>query len=427
MAVEKEIREFTAIPTVAGTDLYLTQDSLNVTQKVTLDQIKAYCNVGGQPLNANLTSLAALSALVTGIVVKTGATSYTVRTLVAGSNKISITNADGVGAAPTLDVQEANLTIAQTQVTNLVANLAAKQPIDATLTALAGYNTNGILVQTATDTFAGRTIVCASIDQIVITNGDGVLGNPTLTLPQDISAASFVNFTSMILSSHTANRVVVSDGTKELISSAITNVQLGYLGDVTSLIQAQLNGKEPLIGTLSIAKGGTNANAFTTNQFLYYNGTSIVGSQLVRWYDSGGGALKLQLNLPGVSGYNSWIGLRHTNADPQVFTAENTDASNTFVIYSDSNGVSLSTNNVLRPLEFIINTIRGLVIAANGDVAVGISGADGLNTATGYLYIPSCAGTPIGVPTGVTGKIPIRYDSTNNILYAYSNAAWRVH
>lgn len=62
---------------------------------------------------------------------------------------------------------------------SIQGQLDNKQPLDATLTSLAAYNANGLLTQTAPDTFTGRVIVPTST-KIAVTNGNGVAGNPSI-------------------------------------------------------------------------------------------------------------------------------------------------------------------------------------------------------------------------------------------------------
>lgn len=57
------------------------------------------------------------------------------------------------------------------------------QPLDATLSALAGFNATGFLVQTGPDAFAGRTLTAAS-SRITITNPAGTAGNPALDVSE---------------------------------------------------------------------------------------------------------------------------------------------------------------------------------------------------------------------------------------------------
>ena len=93
-----------------------------------------------------------------------------------------------------------------------------KQPGDATLTALAGFNSNGIMVQTAADTFTSRTIDVGS--GLVIADGNGVAANPTINF--DTNALDTI--------APTANKgdIIVHDGTN--------NIAISVGADGTALI-----------------------------------------------------------------------------------------------------------------------------------------------------------------------------------------------
>lgn len=69
----------------------------------------------------------------------------------------------------------------------------SSQPVDTDLTAVAALSANGIVARTGTGTAEARTIT-GTANQVVVTDGDGVAGNPTLALPQSIHTAGTPQF-----------------------------------------------------------------------------------------------------------------------------------------------------------------------------------------------------------------------------------------
>lgn len=124
--------------------------------------LSGYGITDAQPLDSDLTALAGLAT--TGLIARTGSGSVATRTLTAPAAGIAVSNGDGVAGNPTL----------------ALAN---------DLSAVEGLSGTGIAVRTAADTWTNRTIT-GTAGQLTVSNGDGVAGNPTLSLPSTITQAT---------------------------------------------------------------------------------------------------------------------------------------------------------------------------------------------------------------------------------------------
>ena len=125
---------------------------------------------------------------------------------------------DGTAITPTA----AQLNFVTGVTSAIQTQLNAKQTLDATLTALAAYNTAGLITQTAADTFTGRTITAGT--GITVTNGDGVSGNPTI-------AATISTTDTNLTGGYTTT--AVSDGTK---SASVTYTPSPAGGNMRTII-----------------------------------------------------------------------------------------------------------------------------------------------------------------------------------------------
>ncbi len=124
---------------------------------------------GGQPADADLDALSALAG--TGVAVRTAADTWALRTLQAPAAGFTITNPAGVAGDPTF----------------VLAN---------DLNALEGIGTTGLAARTAANTWTTRTLTAPAAG-FTITDGDGVAGNPTFVLANDLAGLEGIGTTGI--------------------------------------------------------------------------------------------------------------------------------------------------------------------------------------------------------------------------------------
>lgn len=70
------------------------------------------------------------------------------------------------------------------------------------------------------------------------------------------------------------------------------------------------------------------------------------------------------------------------------------------------------------------NTLKAaLTLKGTGSIVLG-NAAIATNATDGFIYIPTCAGTPTGVPTAATGRVALVYDTTNHQFWIY-DSGWK--
>lgn len=131
------------------------------------------------------------------------------------------------------------------------------QAYDATLAALASYNTNGLITQTAADTFTGRTIT-GTADRVTVTNGNGVSGNPTLDI-----ASTYVGQSSI------TTLGTITTGVWNGTEIAVANGGTGSTTASGALTNLGAQASDAILDDLS-------GITFAQGDILYYNGTNLV-------------------------------------------------------------------------------------------------------------------------------------------------------
>jgi hypothetical protein len=240
----------------------------------------------------------------------------------ASSLSLSVTvNAKGLVTA----VSEQAIAIAESQVVNLVTDLSTlasaivgKQASDPTLTALAAFNTNGLLTQTAADTFVARSILGTS-NRVSVTNGDGVAGSPTVDVSASYAGQASITTLGTITVGGLGAGAVIGGVTMTLGSDASGDVYYRSSGGILTRLA---KGSDGQVLTLAsglpswAAAGGSGANTALSNLAAVAINTTLVsdttntddlGTAPIRWKD-----LYLSGNIIS-AGIANRIGVANTN------------------------------------------------------------------------------------------------------------------
>lgn len=154
------------------------------------------------------------------------------------------------------------------------------QAHDVGLDALAAFNTNGFVVQTANNTFVGRSLTAPAAG-ITITNPAGTAGNPIFALANDLSALEGLSSTGIAVRT-AADTWVVRTLQAPTAGITITN-PAGIAGDPTFVLANDLLGVEGLAANGMVARTATDTwtvrtLAGTANEITATNGDGIAGA-----------------------------------------------------------------------------------------------------------------------------------------------------
>lgn len=266
---------------------------------------------GKQPLDADLTAIAALSS--TGIPVRTASNTWTQRSIAISGNGIAISNGNGVSGNPTLSLSIGTgatqvaagnhlhtgiyastiHTHAIADVTSLQTTLDGKQSLDATLTALAGLNsTAGFIYQTGADAFTKYPFGTAAG---TVAEGNHNHNSSYAALSHNHSASNITSGTLSVsrggTGAGTLTGYVKGNGTSAFTASAkipwadLSGVpdaftpaaHLHSIADVTSL-QTTLDGKVPTSRTITAGTGLSGGGSLSANRTINVTFGSTAGT-----------------------------------------------------------------------------------------------------------------------------------------------------
>lgn len=195
-----------------------------------------------QAYDADLDAVAGLSS--TGLMARTGAGTAAARTLTAPAAGITVSNGDGVSGNPTLALAD---------------DLAALEAMSGT----------GVAVRTASNTWTNRTITAGG--GCSVTNGDGVSGNPIITLTPGVGLGDVLGPGVAVDGEIALYNGITGQTIKRASITGLLKAESGVLGSAVSGTDIKTVGGVSIIGSgdIGIIPSGYGG---TGNGFIKFSG-----------------------------------------------------------------------------------------------------------------------------------------------------------
>lgn len=349
------------------------------------------------------------------------------------------------GAAGINRVQEEGANLPQRQTLNFVGSAftAADDTTrttvtaDSDLNAIANNSTNGIYARTGAGTVSARTIT-GTVNEITATNGDGVAGNPTLSIPATVTFTG-KTITGGTYSTPTITTPTITGGTH----TAITGLGVRSSGaafDLQVVSTEVFTANRALTITLNDAARTVNlgGNLTTGGAFV----TSGASSLTITTTGATNVTVPTTGTLATLAGSETLT--NKTLTSPRIGTSIlDTNGNELFLLTATASAVNEITyanaatgNPVTATLSGNDSNIDWLIVPkGSGKVAVGTAGgspvagivggpnASGTNTAGVNINLAPGPGTGTGIPGNVAVRYPL-ITSTGTTVQSLSSSSY---
>lgn len=264
----------------------------------------------------------------------------------------------------------------------------------------------------------------ASSTDNAIARWDGTTGETLQNSSVTISDAGVISCAGNIDSSLTASRAVVTDGSKQLVSSAATATEVGYLSGVTSAIQTQIDALTTLAdGKIYVGNASNVATEVTpTGDVTISNaGVTAIGTGVIVNADVNGSAAIDRSKMASGTAYRI---LANTSGGVM---SENADITASRAVASDANGQLVASATTATELGYVSGVTSAIQTQLGTKITSGagaIVNAD-INASAAIDRSKIAAGTAYGVVTNdVSGALTSVAPSTSGNVLTSNGTAW---